>query len=281
MSSRFIARNVACGTATGRIYDYGAHVTAWQPRSEQPVIWTPDDLQVTESEPIRGGIPVCFPWFGSGPAGDKKPVHGLARTSRWLLVDSFLDEAEGTHQLTYRLTPKRMNAEDGWQFEALLQATFGKTLEVTLTVTNQDDEDATFEGALHTYVAVGDIRKVVVLGLDDDEYRDFTQNPPTSHVQSLDLTFTGAIVDRVFRSTAPVTIEDPFNARRIVIRKSGSANTIVWNPGVEGCRGKADLRPDDWKQFVCVEAANCKEDAITLAPGESHVLTQSISIEHL
>lgn len=281
MSSRFIARDVACGSATGQIYDYGAHVTAWQPRSEQPVIWTPQDFLPDDGAAIRGGIPVCFPWFNTGPDGDKHPAHGRARTSRWLLLDSFLNESDKTHTLTYRLTPKRLGEADGWAFEAQLAVTFGRELDVRLSVTNRDDEDATFEEALHTYVAVGDITRCTVLGLDDDDYLDFTQPTPTRHTQSLDVRFDGETVDRVYFSDAPVTIEDPNNARRIVIRKTGSATTVVWNPGIEGAREKAGLDDGDWKRFVCIEAANCKDDALTLAPGETHVMTQTLSVEHL
>lgn len=281
MTSAFVARDVACKTATGQVYDYGAHVTAWQPRSEQPVIWTPQPVQVVEGRAIRGGIPVCFPWFGDGPNGDSTPKHGHARLSRWLLVDSFLDEQAGEHQLTYKLTPKRMGDEDGQPFTAILQITFGRELDQALTVTNDSDEDFSFEEALHTYIAVGDVEKVDVLGLDEDMYLDCTQPDATAYRQDLGLTFDGNTVDRIYRSTAPIAIEDPNNARRIVIRKENSKNTVVWNPGIEGCRGSADLAEGDWKRFVCVETVNCRSNIITLAPGESHTMRHTISVEHL
>ncbi|MBD3690139.1 D-hexose-6-phosphate mutarotase [Nanchangia anserum] len=281
MTSRFIARDVACGSATGRIYDYGAQVTAWQPRSEAPVIWQPASAPLTEGKPIRGGIPVCFPWFGAGDTGERQPFHGPARRVRWLLMDSFLDEANQTHQLTYRLTPRRLEDPVGWEFEALLSATFGKQLEVSLSVTNTDTEPVVFEEALHTYVAVGDASRVEVLGLDDDDFIDFTGEEPTRGTQSLELAFDGNEVNRLFSSTAPVTVEDPNNARRIVVRKSGSANTLVWNPGAEGSRTRAGLADGDWKKFLCIVSANCKDDAVSLEPGQTHVLTQTLSVEHL
>ena len=280
MNSAFIARDVACGSATGRMYDYGAHVTAWAPRSEQPVIWMPRDVDLVDGEPIRGGIPVCFPWFGAGPDNTKRPMHGLARVSRWLLVDSFLDEEADTHQLTYRLTPKRLGREDA-QFEAIMQVTFGRELDQVLTVTNTGEDDFVFEEAFHTYISVGNAERVSVLGLDEANYLDWTVDDPTWQRQDLELSFTGETVDRVYDSTSPITIEDPNNARRIVLRKENSASTIVWNPGVEGCRGKEGLAKDDWKHFLCVEIANCKSHTITLEPGAKHEMRQTISIEHL
>lgn len=279
MSSRFIARDVACGSATGRVYDYGAHVAAWAPRSERPVIWMPEKPVMREDVAIRGGIPICFPWFGKGAEGNREPKHGLARLSRWLLVDSFLDETEHTHQLTYRLTPKRMGTDDS--FETQFKVCFGEELSLALTVTNTGAEDYRYEAALHTYLAVGDVTRVEVLGLDESSYTDWTVAPPEKKRQSLAITFDGGTVDRVFDSSGPVTVEDPNNARRIVVRKEGSANTVVWNPGVEGARDMADMGDEEWQRFVCVEAANCGTNAVTLAPGESHTLSQTLSVEHL
>ena len=265
---------VATAVATGEVYLAGAHVTAWTPAGSDPVLWMSGASTFVEGEAIRGGVPICFPWFGPGrEPGLAPPAHGFARLARWRLREA-ADE-DGTVTLTFGLTHDdvaALPAARAWPhaFTATYTVTFGVELVLALRVENTGDEEFSFEEALHTYLAVADVRAAAVQGLDGARYLDKTlaADGPLV-VQTGDLTFAGE-TDRVYGSEGTVVVVDAH--RSIGITKEGSADTVVWNPWADKAAAMADFGDDEWPGMVCVETANVLDTAIRLAVGEAHVM---------
>jgi glucose-6-phosphate 1-epimerase len=268
---------VATSTCTGEIHDQGAQVTRWAPAGEAPVLYMSTAVQLAQGRSIRGGIPVCWPWFGPGRVPGMEPAHGFARTAPWQLVERTDDGREAT--FVHRLTSDEVSSPH-WpnSYAVELRSRFGAHLEVSLTTTNTGDTAFEIEEALHTYLAVADVREVAVEGLDGVSYFDKVTGAERVHHGTLE--FSGE-TDAVFRTGGPVRLHDPGHDREVVIRTEGAANLVVWNPWDAKAREVADIGDDDWSQFVCVEGANVFENAVPLAPGESHTLTYRLEMESL
>lgn len=267
------------GTAHYGVFDQGAHVWAYQPEGHAPVVWLGPASDFVEGTPIRGGVPVVFPWFSLGPDGDRTPQHGFARLHTWHLSDTkdTLDR-DGRLIVQYRLDDAMTHDEGDapHDYTAWFTAKFTPDyLGLTLEVRNDGEEPMTFEDALHTYLVVGDVTKVSIEGLDGCSFWDKVARSDAT--QTGPVTFDGT-VDRIYDSKDTVTLVDPVLDRSLVVTKSGSANTVVWNPGAEGAKAAADLADDDWVGMVCVEAGNIGARSITLLPGHTHVLKQRITL---
>lgn len=262
-------------TCTGSIADLGAQVLSWQPRGEAEVLYTGSIGEARPGAPVRGGVPICFPWFGPGRDPGAPHSHGFARSSSWTLIaNEIADEAQ---QVTYRLSHPSAS-DDYWPHEywALLTASFGKELTVSLAVTNLDDRTISYEAALHTYLAVDDIAAVRLDGLDGVSYVDKTDGGAVK-TQVSDLTFAGE-VDRVYATAGPVTVLDGVSGRATVVSTSGASHIVVWNPGRVRAADLVDLVPDGWKRFVCVEAGRVLDGAVVLEPGQTHTLSTTIRV---
>lgn len=257
------------------VLDEGAQVLAWTPPGQNRVLWVSPLMSFEPGVPVRGGVPVVFPWFGKGVAGDRTPSHGFARTTVWHrgLVEN--DPASGT--LVVRHTLDESDA-DSAPFAAELRSSFShRLLEVSLTVRNTGTEPFTYEEALHTYLRVADVRSIEVDGLDGCRYLDRTDGAGEA-----ELTQTGVIrfegeVDRVYHHTGEVVVSDPEWGRSLQVSKEGSANTVIWNPGATKGTALADVGRG-WPKFVCVEAGNVRGEAVELAAGEEHTLTQRVRL---
>ncbi len=262
------------------IHDHGAHVLAWQPPGERPVLWTSRKSWFKPGAPIRGGVPVIFPWFGAGRSGSLNPAHGFARITPWrrVSVDDGLDTG-GALTVEYVLDDTATGRPEAFphHYSAALVATFSAdSLEVALTVTNTCDEDVDFEAALHTYLAVGDIRHVHLSGLDGCAYVDTVPGAANPHqVQQGSVRFS-AETDRRYDHTGEVLLVDEDWGRTLRIAKDGSGTTVVWNPWVAKAAAMADFGDDEWQEMLCIEAANVRDRAITLSPGESHRMAQRL-----
>lgn len=244
--------------AEGEIYLQGAHVARWIPRGERPVLFLSSKSAFELRKAIRGGVPIIFPWFGPRSDGLPGPAHGLARTALW--------ERDGD---AFRLKVER--------FDLRFVVKMGAALEMSLEVTNEGPDEARFEEALHTYLAVGDVRQVSVTGLEGVEYLDKTDGFKRKLQGAEPLRLTKA-TDSVYLKTASTCeVTDPVWNRRIVAEKSGSASTVVWNPWA----GMADLGSDEWQGMICVETANVGENAIVLAAGATHRMTATIGVHPL
>lgn len=278
MTSLGDPRSFANGVGSAAIHDHGAHVVRWQPEGQEPVLWMSARSAHDSDAPIRGGIPICLPWFGMGRNGSQSPAHGVARIRRWELMR--VEEQPTFTRVSYTtdLVPSPTFAH---ALHAEYVVAIGSELAISLTVTNTGDDEASFEEALHTYFAVSDIHQVRVLGLDGALYKDKAPGGAADLVrQDGDVTFTGE-TDRVYESSADVVIVDPGLARRLVVSKTGSANTVVWNPWVAKAAAMPDFGDDEWPGMLCVEGANVGDNAVRLVPGASHTMTYRVRVEPL
>jgi glucose-6-phosphate 1-epimerase len=269
---------VANPMARAQIYLHGAHVTAWQPEGHAPVLWMSRDSLWQPGKPIRGGVPICFPWFGAHATEKSAPGHGYARLADWTLVDAHDDE-QGATRLAFQLTPGAV-LWPLWphRFEATYRVTVGSSLGLALEISNMGAEEFTFEEALHTYYDVEDVRTVSVSGLEGADYRDKVEGMAGRKQGPDPIRFTGE-TDRVYLNTqGPCTIHDPGRRRRIVSRKTGSDATVVWNPWVDKAKAMADFGDLEWPGMVCVETCNVNAHAVTLAPGARHTMTATIEV---
>jgi glucose-6-phosphate 1-epimerase len=284
---RALVTTPAC---TAELYLHGAHLTAWHPtapeangKPAQPVIFLSPNSLLQPGKPIRGGIPVIFPWFGARTTeitGHRTSgsQHGFARTQEWQLA--FAAQSGDTLRLTLTLGPSEESRAAGFDgFRVALEFTLGATLTLRMTVANESAEPLVYEQALHTYFHVGDPTQLRIHGLANTEFLDKTENfaRKTQHEDPLTLC---AQTDRPYlNTTATVTLEDPALGRCIVVAKSGSATTVVWNPWEKLSASLPDLGAGQWRHFTCVETANAGEDRITLAPHSAHVMEARISRE--
>jgi glucose-6-phosphate 1-epimerase len=255
---------------------YGAHVLSYRPTGHSPVLWLADSYKSLEpGKAIRGGIPVCWPWFGAA-AMPGLPSHGFARTQEWVVLGTEYDKDETA--ITLGLPPTQANYRL-WphDFALSLTITLGETLKLELTTENLDKEPFVITEALHTYFRVKDIEKTSVTGLDGQPYTDTTPNGGEK-LQSGAVAFDKE-TDSVYHHHDSVSIiTDSGINRRIAIEKDGSNSTVVWNPWIEKAARTADMNDDDWHNFVCVETANTAMRPITIKPGEKHTMTAKYTV---
>ncbi|MFI7482601.1 D-hexose-6-phosphate mutarotase [Kocuria sp. M1R5S2] len=273
-------RPFSCSDATGAVHDQGAHVVDWIPTGHAPVLWLSPSTPLEPGKPLRGGVPICFPWFADGARGGREPQHGFARRLRWHVQsrESSDHEAVVVYHLSDRdVTDPAHRAEFPHAFDAEYVVRFGAELSLQLTVTNTGDRPFEFEEALHAYLVVGDVRRLRIEGLSGARYRDKVLDRDGC-VQEGDLRLEGE-TDRVYASGAGVAVVDPVLGRVLRIHKENSASTVVWNPWAEKAAALPDVGADGWTGFVCVEGANVHGDAVHLEPGRTHTMTYRVSVE--
>jgi glucose-6-phosphate 1-epimerase len=282
-----IRGRITTPACSGELYLQGAHVTAWQPADQQPVIFLSEKSAFAPGKAIRGGIPIIFPWFGArtamaaiegqAPRTDG-PAHGFARIQPWKL--DFGAYATGELHLSFSLEPTELSRSLGYdRFLLAYQITFGKQLKLRLSVANDGDKPLRIEEALHTYLHVADVKQVSVHGLFEAEYMDKTDDFARKTQTDPILTFS-RVTDRPYlNTTSPIVVDDPALLRRITVAKSNSNTTVIWNPWADA--GLADMSADGWRHMLCIESANAAENAVTLRPHEAHVLETTISVEAL
>lgn len=269
---------VETDAATAQVYLQGAHVSSWIPAGAAEVLWMSPTSEFAAGTPIRGGIPLCGPWFGPGRKKDKSPAHGWFRTAAWTLADA---QADGT-DVVLRFTLKGADAEvpEGESSDVSAEYTVrvGSTLGLELTVTAGADA-IELEEALHTYLAVSDVAAIRIEGLDGTRYADKAPGGRALNAQSGDLSLVRQ-TDRVYAHEGQAVVVDEGLGRRIVMDKEGSRSTVVWNPWDAKAAEMADIG-DAWTGFVCVEAANALNQHIKLEPGAAHTMGATISVESL
>lgn len=265
--------------ASARISLQGAHILSWIPTGEDEVIWVSDDATFAPAKSVRGGIPICWPWFGAHDNNATYPAHGFARTVLWQVTNTQA-LSEGATQITFTLTPARLDKsiQDMWPSATIAEYTLiiSKTLSIGLTTVNNSNQPITISEALHTYFNVEDLTRTTVYGLEGKDYLDktdgFTRKTQTGPVT------INAEVDRVYLQTQDDVIIDN-TKRKIIIKKQGSQSTIVWNPWQAAAEQMGDLGKDGYLQMLCVESANAAEDSVNINAGESHKLSVTYAIE--
>jgi len=259
-------------SAKAEIYLHGATVTDWTPRGRGPVLWVSSASRFTGDAAIRGGVPICFPWFGAQAGHPESPSHGFARLSEWSLVGAE-EDGEGVI-VRLRLTDENATGASTWphRFEAVYTVAVGSRLSLALQVTNRGDEAVIFEEALHTYLDVRDIGATEVSGLEGTPFYDRLAGPEPVPGEPDPVRFRSP-TDRIYLDTrARTTVRDGEARRAVLISKRGSDATVVWNPWIDDARAMADFGDDEWRRMVCVEVCNIRDAAVRLAPGESHTM---------
>ena len=256
--------------SAAEIYLHGASVTHFQLHGEPPLLFLSEQSRFEKDAPIRGGIPIIFPWFGK-PEG-RATQHGFARIHSWELVE-VTKQPDGSvlAHLTLPVSTEPLTIPLDYY------VTIGKTLTAELVVTNFSDRELNFENCLHTYFTVGDINQVRVVGLQGVDYLDSLDGRTRKREANDAIHFSGE-VDRVYVNTPnPVEIHDAAFRRVIRITTEGSASTVVWNPWIAKAKAMADFGNDEYQRMVCVESGNCTENAIRLAAGQESRLKLIVS----
>jgi len=271
------AVRVASKSASGLVYLQGAQLAAWQPAGQDSLIWTSENAVYGAGKALRGGVPICFPWFGAHPEHAEFPAHGFARTRAFEYRGARLDSA-GRSELEFVLdSDEQSQAWFPYAFTARLRVALGHSLGLAFSVTNRDSQPFAFEAALHSYFAVTDVTRASLRGLEGARYVDKVREQAVFTEGTRELRFV-AETDRVYESTATCTIDDPAGKRTIVIEKQNSAATVVWNPWRERAAQMSDVGATAWQGMLCVESANVGKSRVTLAPGESHELRVTVSV---
>jgi len=274
-----ICIRITAPAATGEIYLHGAHIAAWRPTGAADVIFMSTHAHWGEHDAIRGGIPICGPWFRAKDDDPDAPKHGPVRIKSWNLEAV---EAVGDGVRVILATSNDDEGRQWWphDFTMRLRATFGASLHIELDYTNQAADPVPVAEALHTYLAVGDVRQVSLEGLNGVRYRDNLDDNREKRHQGT-FRFTKETDNAFLDTTNEVTLTDPVLKRRIRVGKSGSHSTVVWNPSVEGAHRIPDLGDEEWPHFACVEASNVMDCALTIAPGHTHTLGTTLTLESL
>ena len=266
---------------------HGAHLLSWVPTGQRDVFWL--SLQaLLEPAPIRGGVPVCWPWFAKQGMPESALQHGPARIVPWeisAIHDSSDDEVSLSLQPCAQADQDTRLAKLAPDLQVSLRITLGKTLSQTLHTRNLGSQAFQLTQALHSYFAVGNAAQVGIEGITGLSYQDKLSGM-TTDIQRTAFALDVAC-DRIYHHPSPdasaqsshrYTLTDPLWQRSIMINTRGSQSVVVWNPGCEGARKIADLPDDGWQDFFCIEAANAGPDVIALAPGAQHRLEQTLSI---
>lgn len=267
----------------------GAQILSYQPDGQPPLIWLSEEAAYERGQSVRGGVPVCWPWFGdlrcNPPAVQAAyqpglaPSHGLVRGLDWQLLG--IDE-EGDAVTLRFLFDSRQHLLPGWPHAARLQLDIrlGEDLSLSLESHNQGSEPLAVSQALHSYFAVSDVRQVSVEGLQGCRYLD-TLDDWRERRQDGALQFSGE-TDRIYLGTpARLSIVDPAWRRRIHLDASGSRSAVLWNPWVDKARRLSQFAADAWQGMLCIETANVMEDVVRLAADERQRLQLRLSSEVL
>ncbi len=268
--------SITSPAAAGEIYLHGAQVTSWRPAGAEDVFFLSSQSRWENGQAIRGGVPICFPWFRAKSDDPLAPAHGFVRTKSWEL-DAI---AQHRNAISVSMFTESDETSKRWwlaDFRLVLRATFGSELHLELELTNRGTTTARFQEALHSYHRVGRVQSARLHGLDKVHYLDNT-DANREKVQDGDVIISSQ-TDRAYLTAQPeVVLEDLVLRRRIHIAKENSRTTVVWNPWIEGAKALPDLGDDEWTQMFCVEASNVLDYAVEVAPGKQHRLAATIRV---
>ena len=260
--------------STAEIYLLGAHVTGFQKNGEPPLIFMSAKSYFAAGKPIRGGVPICFPWFGPS---DGEPAHGFARLAEWQLVKTAV-APDSTVTVTFALP--QIPGREAWKsLRTEFVVTVGEMLTMELTATNEScGETLQIENCLHTYFHVGDVAAISITGLQNAPFDDFAAGAGGARkVEKEALLLITKETNRVYPdNTATVEIRDEKLKRTIRVEKSNSKSTVIWNPWTTQ-KMPEDFDQAEHCQMVCVESGNVKQNKLSLAPGKSTALKVVLS----
>ena len=271
--------DISSPLANGQMYVHGAQVTSWHPVGSEEVLFLSTLSRWEEGQAIRGGIPICFPWFRAKADDPHAPAHGFVRTRPWQLY-SIVENSTGVAVTMFIESDEQTQRWWPAQFRLVHRVTFGAELKLELVCINTSKTPFHFEEALHTYNRVADIHNVRLQGLDGTSFLDNTDSNKEK-TQLGDVSISSQTDAAFINTQNAVDLLDPKIGRRIRLQKAHSSTTVVWNPWEEGASRLRDLGEDEWKQFVCVEASNIIGGAVTLLPGQEHTMSAVLSVAGL
>lgn len=266
--------------AVARIALQGAHVDWWRPKSaKHDVLWLSSNARYESGRSIRGGVPICWPWFGKHPTDDSFCVHGFARVIPWKLLESSQLKNGATKLILKMLPTDAVTKQLTYPFELVLTIIVGESLYMNLKTTNLSDNPFMISEGYHTYFYISDIENIKVTGLENSLYTDKIDNFNRG-IEKSSITFK-AEFDRVYSNTSnDCYIEDEKFNRVITIKKSNSNSTVVWTPWKEKAKNMGDMgEENEWRRMVCVETANTFENSVMIYPKLSHSIATEYSVQ--
>ena len=271
------AVRVSCPEAAGEMYLHGAHITSWKPAGRGEVLFLSSRSRWEDGYAIRGGVPICFPWFGGKADDPQAPAHGFVRTKSWQL-ESIAPVEDGISVSMFTESDEKSKRWWPADFHLAYRVTFAAELILDLVVTNTGRTPLRFEEALHTYHRVENILKTRVAGLDMVQYIDKTDSNHRK-IQNGEIAIVSE-TDRVYLNTSdPIEMEDPELRRRTRVAKENSRTTVIWNPWVQKARSMSDFEDNEWIQMICIETSNVADYAVDLAPGRQHSMKAIVRVE--
>ncbi len=268
-ASGLIVADVNTPACQARFFLHGAHLASFRPKSEdEDLIFMSAEAVYEQGKPIRGGVPICFPWFGAHPTDASEPAHGLVRSVAWEMLSS--EVADGAVMVRLGLTT------DPWRL--VYELRFGRALRMAMTVENISTAIQVGELALHTYFDLQDASRAQILGLEQVGYRD--------QLTGTDIAATGNPIvfdqetDRVyFGAVGEIVIDDVARGRKLRVQPVNSESSVVWNPWVAKSERMADFGNEEYHRMCCVETARIGHNRISIEAGESETVTVTISTQ--
>ncbi|MEM8529397.1 MAG: D-hexose-6-phosphate mutarotase [Chloroflexota bacterium] len=256
---------------------YGGHVLSYQPHGHAPVLWSSAQSFYEIEKPIRGGVPICWPWFGPHPNDTNKPSHGFARTSVWSVLETTTVASDATYMRLGLWDTEETHTLWPHAFALEIAITVGASLEIDLCIQNTGNVDFFYSGALHSYFTVSAISNITIHGLDAATYIDQVDSKQRK-VQDGPITISSE-VDNVYLGTdATCRIDDSGLQRSIQAAKSGSQSTIVWNPWSAKAQRMRDFGDQEYMEMVCVETGNAYDNTVCIPAGQDHHLGTTINV---
>ena len=268
--------------ATAKIALQGGHIISWQPKvQEHPVLWVSSNARYQKGRSIRGGVPICWPWFGAHPTDGTLCPHGFARVIPWQLIMAEPTRHGATRIVLQMTETAEARRQLSYPYLLSMTITVGDTLRIELATTNKSTHPFLVGEAFHTYFNISDIANVTVKGLQDTLFADKVFGYER-RLQRGDITFNGEF-DRVYlNTTSDSVIEDTGLNRQIRIGTSRSQSTIVWTPWADKAEQMADMgTKDEWRTTVCVETGNALDNAVVISPNKTHTMAVEYSVEEL
>lgn len=265
--------------ATALISIYGGQVLAFQPKhADNDLLFLSKLAYYQSGKAIKGGVPICWPWFGPDPEGLNRPAHGFMRNRLWEVVET-ASTAEGDIRVVLGLsdTPETQAI---WPraFVLRLEITIGESLNLALVTRNSGSQAFAITQAFHTYFSVDDISRVKVSGLENTQYIDKAND--NQQVNQSGAVTIHSETDRIYLNIGnELVIHDEAMKRRIRIISKGNRTAVVWNPWAKISAEMADLQDDDYLRFICVETTNAATDFINIQPGSEFRLVANYRVE--
>ena len=219
----------------------GAQIIHFQWKNQQPLLWSTDASFYQEGKPFRGGIPICWPWFGKA----QDPSHGFARINKWKLF--YREDKQDSVYLEFILNSDMLKLSY-WPYIFLLKLKMylGKELALSLSI----DSDVETTAALHSYFYTESIEQTSIHGLSHSFFDQLNQQNVIRESSSLKI---DEQIDRIYQSTLLNVIQRPQD--QIVIHHENASDVVVWNPWSEGSEKISDMKTQDYQHMICIETA--------------------------